>query len=174
MRGMRARTHPTPLFSPITAPQNPPPPRYLAAACSPESPLHSPIACQRTKLENKTVQVTNKITCCLHLAGAIKAPTTSEDGLLMRRLKARRRKKAPRRSLALCFLLSVGFGICYDEIFIIKTVARTRQTLNWFLDLKVDLEDPIREKKAKQTPQQQQQHKDREGRICVRWSTSQI
>lgn len=97
---------------------------------------------KRTKLENKTVWLTNKITCCLHLAVAIKALMTSEDGLLMWCLKAYQRfhnKIVPHAPLwqhwqphrlsffgPLCclfyFVVSTS-GIRYIEIFIIKPVA---------------------------------------------------
>ena len=77
----------TPFF-PLTALPNPTPPHLLTAACSLKSLSIPKLLVKRTKLENTTVQLTNKITCCLHLAVAIKALMTSEDGLLMWCLKA--------------------------------------------------------------------------------------
>lgn len=56
--------------------------------CSVKSLSSPKLLVKRTKLENKTVQLTNKITCCLHLVEAIKALMTSKDGLLMWCLKA--------------------------------------------------------------------------------------
>lgn len=50
--------------------------------------LYSQIACQKDEIRNKMPELTNKITCCLHLAVAIKALMTGEDGLLMWSLKA--------------------------------------------------------------------------------------
>ena len=81
----------TPVFPPLTASPNPTPPHYLTAACSPKSLSIPKLLVKRTKLENKTVRLTNKITCCLHLVVAIKALMTSEDGLLMWCLKAYQR-----------------------------------------------------------------------------------
>lgn len=93
---------------------------------------------KRTKLENKTELLTNKITCCLHLVVAIKAPMTSEDGLLMWCLTAYQRfhnkclcgsaLPAPLPVILWPFVLPVvcchrRFGICYIEIFIIKAAA---------------------------------------------------
>lgn len=105
------------------------------------------------------MRLTNKITCCLHLAVAIKALMTSEDGLLMWCLKAYQRfhnKIAPhvtlwRRCQAAppvilwAFVLSVvsTSRICYIEIFVIKTVA-TDAAVQVTLDLKADLANPIR------------------------------
>ncbi|TNN83817.1 hypothetical protein EYF80_005993 [Liparis tanakae] len=59
---------------------NPTPPHYLTAAPALPNPFPRSLV-KRTKLENNTVQLTNTITCRLHLAVAIKAPPRSEDGV---------------------------------------------------------------------------------------------
>lgn len=155
----RKCTRSAPLFSLMLLP-NPTPPHKLTAALK---SLYIPkLLVKRTKLENKTVRLTNKITCCLHLAVAIKALMTSEDGLLMWCLKAYQRfhnKIAPHVPLwQRCQLHSLSFfgplccllysvmctpGICYIEIFIIKTVAEDAAMQVTLVDLKSDLADPI-------------------------------
>lgn len=107
---------------------------------------------KRTNLENKTVQLTNKITCCLHLAVAIKALMTSGDGLLMWCLKAYQRihnKIAPHKPLwLLCqpHRLSVSGSLCCllcsaarkplirrIEMFIVRTVeTNAALQVTWF------------------------------------------
>lgn len=140
------RTHSTPLFfvfffffravaksnSTPVAGGCPPPPTL------PRSLFISKLLVKRTKLENKTELLTNKITCCLHLVVAIKAPMTSEDGLLMWCLTAYQRfhnkclcgsaLPAPLPVILWPFVPPVvcchrRFGICCIETFIIKAAA---------------------------------------------------
>lgn len=126
----------------LPASPNPTPPHWLTTASSPKSLSIPELLVKRTELENKTARLTNTITCCLHLAVAIKALMTSEDGLLMWCLKAYQRfhnKIGPHVPLwqrcqphclslfgPLCCLLdsvTSTSGICYIEIFIIITLA---------------------------------------------------
>lgn len=95
-------THSTPLFFPFIASPNLTPSHQCAAACSVKSLSIPKLLVKRTKLENKTVQLTDKITCCLHLAVAIKALMTSEDGLLMWCLKAFSQLCTPHAVVAAC------------------------------------------------------------------------